>query len=101
VSNDAYSAKIDCDEDGFHLLLDGDFEVVGGMYTASLGKLDIRLDQQAAIELLGSVRETIGEWHAEGEAVRADFERWRKFAQDSLDGKADEYLPDYIQKENA
>lgn len=70
------SAKIDCDEDGFYLALKGDFEIAGPFATIHVTRLDLRLGQHAAIELLHSVRETIGEWHAEGEEVRADFNRW-------------------------
>jgi hypothetical protein len=83
----AYSAKIECDEDGFHLIL----EVDEDPEVSEMGMLDIHLDQHAAIELLRSSLETIKEWYDEGEVVRAHYERWR----------AGGPLPDYIQKENA
>lgn len=61
VSDTIDGVLIDCDEDGFHLILSGHEE-----------EYDFRI-QGVASELLRAVQTEIGPWKAEGEAARASW----------------------------
>lgn len=77
------SVKIESDEDGFHLIADGEVELRerdlsddDGVLFAS--KLDLHLTMGAAVELLEAAMETIAPWHTEGQSVLRDFEHYQK-----------------------
>lgn len=73
--------KIDCDEDGFHLIVEGEIELRPGDFEDDDGvilatrPLNLRLSQQAAFALVRAVDETIRPWADEGEAIRREVER--------------------------
>lgn len=59
---------VDCDEDGFHLILAGDFQSTAEKYvdTPTADGFNLRLPQDAALKLLKEVSDKIGEWAHEG-----------------------------------
>jgi hypothetical protein len=64
-----YSIKIESEEDGFHLLIDGDDPT--GEYQFS--EFDFRIADPVA--LLEEVKRTIGEWWAEGQDAARGYVR--------------------------
>jgi hypothetical protein len=73
------SVRIESDEDGFHLIVEGDFSdvTVGGasdFVTRSVDRANYRLSQDAAWALVDAV-EPIREWRAEGERQRENVAR--------------------------
>lgn len=61
------SIKITTEEDGFHLIIDGDSPCEG--YTASI--LDFNI-HAVAVDLLAAVEREIAPWHREGMSVLAE-----------------------------
>lgn len=74
-------ATIDCDEDGFRLVLTGDFvEAFADYLAADPASRDsctvrLRLSQDAALELAGSARGTILPWSSEHDEAQAAYRR--------------------------
>lgn len=74
-------ANIDCEEDGFRLVLTGDFvEAFADYLAADPASRDsctvrLRLSQDAALELAGSARATIIDWADEHDAALAEYRR--------------------------
>ena len=69
-------AHIDCDDDGFHLILTGDFDAAFARYLASgEAQVNLRLSQDAALQLAGQVRATIGPWADDRDAALASYIR--------------------------
>lgn len=79
--------KIESDEDGFHLIVDGEIEFDRDDWVDDDGvvftkrPLNFLLSQGSALDLLRAARETIEPWAAEGEKVREDFERYKRTGQ--------------------
>lgn len=69
--------RIDCDEDGFRLVLTGDLMESIARYLASDDRCDLtlRLPQDAAIALDSAVRKTVGPWVEEMEYHRDAYAR--------------------------
>lgn len=77
----ADEALVETDEDGFHLVLVGDFADACADYlaadpaTPSSSRLRVRLSQDAALQLTGQVRVTVGPWADEYDAALAEYRR--------------------------
>lgn len=74
-------ALIDCEEDGFQLVLTGDFvEAFADYLAADPASRDsctvrLRLSQDAALELAGSARRTIIDWADQHDEALASYRR--------------------------
>lgn len=74
-------ALIDCEEDGFQLVLTGDFvDAFADYLAANPASRDsctvrLRLSQDAALELAGSARSTIIPWSADHDEAQAAYRR--------------------------
>lgn len=91
------SARIESDEDGFRLVLDGDFVEEFERYLDSeTTSVSIRIPADEAERLLRTLRETVEPWAAERDAERDEYESRRSVAddRDALDPR-DPKHPDY------
>lgn len=92
------SVRIEADEDGFHLILDGDMSAVieKWLHTDGGYRLNLRLSQTAAAELVREVQ-PIREWWAEGQAVRAEMSSVRvALLEDDEDDDPDHPNPELL-----
>lgn len=87
------SVKIESEDDGFHLVVDGEIELGRDDWEDDDGvvfarrPLDFRLTADAAVALLEAAHETIAPWHTEGQSVLRDFEHYQRT------GVRPDYLP--------
>jgi hypothetical protein len=75
------------DERGFEIILEGDFTEVCETYLRDPNASALRFNiHGVAGDLLRQAQDQIGEWHAMGESVRADHERYQRTG----------IVPDYV-----
>lgn len=80
---------IETDEHGFELVLEGDFTELCQTYLNDPKAAALRFNiHGVAGDLLTQTQDQIGEWHAEGESVRADHARYQQTG----------VLPEYVRE---
>jgi hypothetical protein len=67
--------KIECDEDGWHLILEGDFVDTFKSYLAdeSAGEINLRFFDDVALKLANEETKQIRLWWQEGQAAAASY----------------------------